>query len=413
MFKDGFDQPSTCKQINAQAEDPLATEISGEQKEQAHSGLLDYLEYIQRLSVAELLGKRRRQEDRFKYGLAPKDYFALPVELRFSMFKNICQMLQHDITEQIPKLIPSRGTCVLMTVAQQIENQVQIDMAHIGDSLAFLIIEDDKQNVAHFIRLNHSLHHATDPEETARILSRGGKIEQGRIAGDLTLSRDIGNNRFESVLHREPDFVTKVFTLEKNQKAKVLVCCDGLPERYQKSTYGTFESDEKYVEFLYSQCKNVPFEKIPYHLAELALKDGSTDNITCSIAEISDCFFKVVFDGHGGPQVAECARNLIVPICNRAYTQCLASQIPPPKEKTPETTQPLPSCTPPPEADAIIAKRKSVSVSEFDRRDIERTKFFKRTHSATSVTALTTLPQSTPPESNEVQAPTIKAPRTE
>jgi serine/threonine protein phosphatase PrpC len=348
-FRPEFVTPSTCTLLTGEV-------ANAQTREEAHQGEHDYFESNKGIAFAEAQNGRKAQEDRFRCGPGPDKYFELSEQARKRMMKRICQLLQEKLTEQIPSMMLNRGSTVLIAIAKRVNNTLLIDFAHLGDSLAFLIIEDEQRKIVTFERLNSCLHHATDPIEQARILQAGGTVTGKRLGGILALSRALGNNRLNpphnptnGPLSRTPAFVNQVVELPANHTARLLISCDGLTEAFNTQKLCTAQSDTALARRLYQACHNLSLKNIPLALMHCAKISGSFDNLTNSIMEFLPdlpLIFQTLFDGHGGHEAAELARNLILSILNQAYQEALnpaqqatlTVELPPTRPSTPEPT---------------------------------------------------------------------------
>lgn len=129
-------------------------------------------------------------------------------------------------------------------------------------------------------------HKPTDDIERARITKASGIVSNGRVDGDLSVSRAIGDwqfkanpdiDLFEQKVSAEPDVYR--YTIKKGDW--VLMACDGIFERLNTDQVASF-INEKLVE-----CNNDPLP-VTEALCDYSLRAGSKDNMTVVLAVLED-----------------------------------------------------------------------------------------------------------------------------
>lgn len=184
------------------------------------------------------------------------------------------------------------------------KKDLQLYTANLGDSSAYLVILTE-QNLVSSQRLNKLLH---NPEpgnpEYNRLISLGRKpVNYGvwRIQSGLAVSRAFGDRDSEEYgLSHVVDIDHCKKVLKKNERALVVVACDGLADA---TLLGAEEIGQVVFE---NQSKNLSDICIELIKAAFQNGKGSRDNI--SVALFEPAIFPIsaaVFDGHGGDQVSK------------------------------------------------------------------------------------------------------------
>lgn len=170
------------------------------------------------------------------------------------------------------------GACVAMCLL--IHHEMFI--ANCGDSEVVLGRERrSRQDAFRAIPLTHK-HTLKDPLEVERVQKLGGSVVRNRIYGYLAVSRALGDQGYkkpkcdENFVSSEP-FVTSLTLTEDDHF--VLISCDGLWERlgYQQA-----------IDFVGNKLLNhVDVQTIADELVQLALEQGSLDNITVILIRLN------------------------------------------------------------------------------------------------------------------------------
>jgi serine/threonine protein phosphatase PrpC len=149
------------------------------------------------------------------------------------------------------------------------DNTWTIHAANAGDARVVLSHEGEA------FRMTHD-HRTDDPEEVKRIEESGGFIFKGRVLGVLAVTRSLGDHCMKEYVIASPYTSNKTITItpDANNKASfIIVGCDGLWDVMQ---------DQEAVDFVLKRITEK--ELVAKYLVEEALKRGSTDNITVSVA---------------------------------------------------------------------------------------------------------------------------------
>ena len=124
--------------------------------------------------------------------------------------------------------------------------------------------------------------------ERARIEQFGGRVQNGRVDGNLAVSRAFGDCMFKTVRSKDP-YEQKVIavpdvttaTVPWNKGAFAVLCCDGVFE----SNF----SNEQVIEFIRTQMiQTKDLAVIAGRVCHEAVARGSRDNVTCMIVEFAD-----------------------------------------------------------------------------------------------------------------------------
>ena len=134
----------------------------------------------------------------------------------------------------------------------------QITVANVGDTRVLLV-----ESNGSVIRLTTD-HNTSNKEETKLIEQRGGTIYQNRVNGMISLTRCFGDGSQEGIISCDP-FIT---TIQRKETDKLVIACDGVFEVISDEEVG--------------KCcaENEEPSAAARAIKELAIKQGSTDNIT-------------------------------------------------------------------------------------------------------------------------------------
>ena len=150
------------------------------------------------------------------------------------------------------------------------DNTWTIHAANAGDARVVLSHEGEA------FRMTHD-HRTDDPEEVKRIEESGGFIFKGRVLGVLAVTRSLGDHCMKEYVIASPYTSKKTITItpdaNNNKASFIIVGCDGLWDVIQ---------DQEAVDFVLKRITEK--ELVAKYLVEEALKRGSTDNITVSVA---------------------------------------------------------------------------------------------------------------------------------
>mmetsp|Transcript_92538 Transcript_92538/g.188396 ORF Transcript_92538/g.188396 Transcript_92538/m.188396 type:complete len:386 (-) Transcript_92538:2127-3284(-) len=120
-------------------------------------------------------------------------------------------------------------------------------------------------------------HRTDDPDEVRRIEESGGFIFKGRVLGILAVTRSLGDHCMKEYVIATPYTSEKTFTIASETDGSFIVlACDGLWDVFR---------DQEAVDFVLERIDEK--ELVAKYLVEEALRRGSTDNITVSVAFLS------------------------------------------------------------------------------------------------------------------------------
>jgi len=239
-------------------------------------------------AVTELWGRRDTQEDRILMGKL-NDTEKMTEENWHQALKQTIAGMEKGVEDNHL----DNGSCLCVNVVVG----TVIHTGNIGDSSADVVIIDAAGN--HTIQRLNTLHNPADDTEKNRIEAAGGEVKNGRINGELAVSRAIGDTRIEGVTH-DPDISSYSVTIPPGGTAFLITACDGLTEP---------NSMHAKISGIVASNKNKGPEAISAALAIEAYKEGSQDNISVIVTPIdpknTQPRLAAVFDGHGGDQVSE------------------------------------------------------------------------------------------------------------
>ncbi|VEU43784.1 unnamed protein product, partial [Pseudo-nitzschia multistriata] len=147
------------------------------------------------------------------------------------------------------------------------ENVWTIYAANVGD--ARIVLGHGKK--AHRLTKDHR---TDDPEEVRRIEDSGGFIFKGRVLGILAVTRSLGDHCMKEYVIAKPYTSENSITVAPETDVSfIILACDGLWDVIK---------DQEAVDFVLDRIAEK--ELVAKYLVEEALKRGSTDNITVSVA---------------------------------------------------------------------------------------------------------------------------------
>ena len=186
------------------------------------------------------------------------------------LFKNIYDTIENKLEKAHPIASTRCGSTALCGIHYlDNKNRQMLWMLNVGDSRAVLCKHNNS-----VIQLTED-HKPNSPDEKERINQLGGTIYYDgfdwRIR-DLSLSRAFGDAESKPYISHLPEIYR--YKINENDKF-VIFACDGLWDVI---------SNKKAVNFVLHQIKKNKLKKnIAKQLAQFAIAEGSTDNVTVSI----------------------------------------------------------------------------------------------------------------------------------
>jgi len=145
--------------------------------------------------------------------------------------------------------------------------------ANLGDSHMVLAHRNNLSYKMTPIRISET-HKATEESEKKRILSEGGMVMKGRVFGDLSISRALGDLNYK-IPKVENDFVSSdAFTTEIQltpENLFVIIASDGLWDKI---------SFQEAVDMVHAQILKMTPQELSKMLLTVAQERGSGDNIS-------------------------------------------------------------------------------------------------------------------------------------
>lgn len=156
------------------------------------------------------------------------------------------------------------ATC-LITRSKEGEKR-QLFVANAGDARVVLCRQDKA------IRLTED-HKASDEKEQKRIQEAGGFIINGRVNGQIAITRSLGDHLMKEYVIGDP-FITEIDLEEDDQW--LIVACDGLWDVIE---------DQQAMDLL-NQNSSDTCTLLSKKLIYKALQDGSTDNLSVVVVRL-------------------------------------------------------------------------------------------------------------------------------
>ncbi len=255
------------------------------------------------VGLCEIQGKRWEQEDQLGFSVTSVAKFPLlSAQNKLAVLKNTFQDLQAKDYCQARSV----GATACATIAWIESGLLQIWNANLGDSTAFFVVMDEEGVSTQLINELH----LPDPEINIKEYERTKETVTPmhgvwRLPSGLMLSRSLGDVSSEAFgLSHDPDIYHIEKKIKSHSKIYLVTACDGLTEQNALS----HEDIGSVVAAGMSEGESLEF--IAARLVKKAFENGSTDNISVSVAQIDNHpLSTVVFDGHGGSTVSSSANE--------------------------------------------------------------------------------------------------------
>jgi len=248
------------------------------------------------VSVCEFIGRREAMEDKYVinrndeyelYGVFDghggkqasqfcKEYFD-DFNLE-NIDKNINKMAVtfHEIILGLHSLskgkVKESGTTASIILIYKLLKKMII--VNIGDSRIMALGQSDDVYWSKVLTKDHNIN--TNKKDLKNIIEKGGKISDGESkylmgkSGGVNLTRTIGDHDFKQLIRLPEIFIADLTCVEK-----ILISCDGLWEE---------TNEDKIREIIF---KNKDLKKTCKELVTTAYKDGSEDNITVMLINLT------------------------------------------------------------------------------------------------------------------------------
>jgi serine/threonine protein phosphatase PrpC len=158
------------------------------------------------------------------------------------------------------------GCTATIVLVRQTQNATRLHVANVGDSRAVAVDSTHGE-----WRISRD-HRPTDPAEVRRVEGEGGFVSRGRVAGQLGVSRALGDHALKGAGVSWRPFVS---ARDATQDVALIIASDGLWDAMS-------DADAKQT-VAHCLAEQMP-DKAAQQLVEDAQRRGSTDNITCLVA---------------------------------------------------------------------------------------------------------------------------------
>lgn len=165
----------------------------------------------------------------------------------------------------------SNGSTCLLNIMYKYNNEIHMNIVNLGDSRLTIVYSNwtSKQVTTD--------HKPDDPNEKSRLEKMGGEVYKDSESvfriGDLSLSRAFGDGDNSPYISQKPDIFFKKIT---PQTKYIVMACDGL--------WDVIESDS--IGKIINELNTKKPDNIAVELANWALSQGSTDNISIIVIEV-------------------------------------------------------------------------------------------------------------------------------
>jgi protein phosphatase len=166
----------------------------------------------------------------------------------------------------------SNGSTCLINLMYKFKDEIHMNIINLGDSRLTIVYSN---NTSKQVTTDHK---PDDPNEKARLEKMGGEIYKDSESifriGDLSLSRAFGDGDNAPYISQKPDIFLKKIT---PQTKYIIMACDGLWDVIESESIG---------EIINNLVKNNNPDNIAVELANWALEQGSSDNISIIVIEV-------------------------------------------------------------------------------------------------------------------------------
>lgn len=286
---------------------PKQQGIDGDVGNKLESVTLDQSQF----GICDIMGMRNSQEDSVSCAVIPGFKLLTQAEQDLVAKKTFAKMQTKHGKESL-------GIGSTMTVATAWKTpkdgggyRVNTHTAYVGDSPAFIvIIKADGTIICR--KLNRSSHHP-DPnkgwqgasnynQETERYELPRTKFPLTKAIGDIDVERE-GLTHEPTIDHDEID-------VDEGDKVLIVAGCDGMTEDLNNDD----AREEAVIGQIVYANRNRPVHEIAKELAKRSATQGTKDNISCAVFEVTeDCASLNVNDGHGGQTIAKALRDEVYP----------------------------------------------------------------------------------------------------
>lgn len=180
-----------------------------------------------------------------------------------SCFFRLDTNMQND-----PSILEAGCTAVVVLVTPTL-----IICANAGDSRAIMSQVDANDP----IELSKD-HKPDNPDETARILNNGGHVYNGRVNGNLAVSRALGDFDLKPMVSCMPDLI--FHTRNHDQDEMIILACDGLWDVF------TNQDAMNEVRKIFAEGET-DLQLVAEEMLDQSLARGSNDNISAIIVKLS------------------------------------------------------------------------------------------------------------------------------
>ncbi|MDR3442468.1 MAG: PP2C family serine/threonine-protein phosphatase [Legionella sp.] len=295
-----------------------------ENKEQGF-GLYETIGMCDGLSNA-LLKSRDQEDAACAYWFSQKELELLSAqEIGFRLWSSY-----RILNAEIKKMGLRRGGATACTTVY--DGKDHLITATLADSIAFLVVYHQNNEVPQVIRLNKILHNPSTETELTRLGRKGITPVNGRIKTDrasLAVSRAMGDFSYPGLTANAGIDIVSLSELgidfKTVKKIQVISACDGFTEGQPDQTK---EGHEAWLKVCLLAINDEPDNgelELAEHLAHAAINAGSQDNISVSVHTLiqSQSFLMGIYDGHGGRTIPAYIAQKIGDVFRN---QCMLSQ---------------------------------------------------------------------------------------
>lgn len=185
--------------------------------------------------------------------------------------EKVFEIIQNQLIKNSSGKGYTNGSTCLLNIMYKYEDAIHMNIVNLGDSRLAIVY---KNGTSIAVSKDHKPDATTEKE---RIEKMGGDIYKDSESvfriGDLSLSRAFGDGDNSPYISQKPDVYYKKIT---TQTKYIVMACDGLWDIFDSNQIGK----------VLFKIASTGSENLAVDLANLAIKKGSTDNVSIIIIEI-------------------------------------------------------------------------------------------------------------------------------
>lgn len=273
------------------------------------------------IGICEVIGGRTKQEDAVCYdaSMLSLQFSKLDNEEKANVMTATFVSLQSQFNA--PEL-KDKGSCACAATGWIDDTNINLSTSYVGDSVAYMLVLDQANNVKYCAAGNPALHDLANPNEVETIKNGQDRTQDKDVVlgqkrlGGLAVTRALGDTDFDSAgISHKPETTALSFPHEATDKVFMIVVCDGAMEHLKGDNVAQAYAKElaSVVQKQLNENNNISPSKIAKSIELNATQQKSGDNISVMVVPLQKGLSPVtavVFDGHNGNEISQaCGRD--------------------------------------------------------------------------------------------------------